>query len=99
MSVGADAGRDVGWTPGIGWVVSVAAAVARRPRLWATALRQLIVLAEPGWWRRKPWLPLPDAGYMHFRMVTAYGTDRSPEPGDVVEYLDWCRRWPAATGP
>jgi hypothetical protein len=27
-------------------------------------------------------------------MVTQYGeTDRPPHPGDVVDYLAWCRGW------
>ena len=50
--------------------------------------------AAPGWWRRPPFLPVPTAEYLHFRMVTQYGeTDRPPHPGDVVDYLAWCRGW------
>jgi hypothetical protein len=69
------------------------AAVARRPSLWGTALRQVAVLAEPGWWRRRPYLPLPAPEYLRFRLQTAYGGDgeRAPEPADVVTYLRWCR--------
>jgi hypothetical protein len=71
-------------------------AVLRHPGLWPTALRQVLVLAPRGWWRRRPFLPLPDAGYLRFRMVTAYGLeDRVPEPDDVVTYLRWCRGWRA----
>ena len=51
-------------------------AVAGHPGLWATGLRQVWVLAGPGWWRRPPFLPLPDAAYLRFRLETAYG-----EPG------------------
>jgi hypothetical protein len=68
--------------------------VARRPGLWASALRQAQVLAAPGWWRRKPFLPLPDGDYMRFRLQTAYGGRGDPgsiEPDDVVSYLEWCR--------
>jgi hypothetical protein len=68
------------------------AAVAVRPRLWPTALRQAGRLAAPGWWRRAPFLPLPEPDYLAFRMETQYGAaDRSPEPADLVAYLEWCR--------
>ena len=88
---------DVAATPGWRWVGPAALAVARRPSLWATAVRQVLVLAAPGWWRRRPWLPLPDAAYMRFRMVTQYGDqEHAPVPQDVVDYLRWCRSYRAA---
>jgi hypothetical protein len=77
------------------WWCSAVAALLVRPRLWATAVRQLGRLATPGWWRRPPFLPMPDAAYLRFRMVTAYGDPHhEPEPEDLVTYLDWCRGWP-----
>lgn len=70
-------------------------AVAARPALWATALGQVVRLARPGWWRRWPPLPVPDADYLQFRLQTQYGdASRQPEPGDVVAYLRWCREYP-----
>ena len=57
----------------------------------AVALRQLTRLARPGWWRRAPFLPVPDAGYLAFRWSTAYGAGASPRPSDVLAYLRWCR--------
>jgi hypothetical protein len=70
-----------------------AVAVAVRPRLWPTALRQAQRLAVPGWWRRWPPLPKPDARYLRFRLQTAYGDPhRPPDPADVVAYLEWCRK-------
>jgi hypothetical protein len=75
-------------------VIGVVLAVARRPSLWPTALRQARRMAAPGWWRRRPFLPVPTAGYLHFRTVTQYGSDDvTPAPGDVVAYLEWCRAW------
>ena len=69
-----------------------AAAVASRPGLWATTAAQAIRLAPTGWWRRRPWLPLPDPAYLRFRLQTQYGDpEREPEPADVVAYLEWCR--------
>lgn len=77
---------------------AIAAAVARRPTLWPTALHQAWVLAPTGWWRRKPFLPLPDPAYLRFRLVTQYGdAAHPPTPGDVVTYLRWCRTYRAAT--
>ena len=67
-------------------------AVVVRPHLWATALRQAGRLAAPGWWRRAPFLPLPDPDYLAFRMETQYGSaGHEPAPGDLVAYLEWCR--------
>ncbi|MEX0767597.1 MAG: hypothetical protein WD029_03905 [Microthrixaceae bacterium] len=74
-------------------------AVLGHPGLWGTAIRQMFRLAPAGWWKRAPFLPVPDSAYLHFRMVTAYGGDGSTqaEPEDLITYLRWCRAWPAAT--
>ncbi len=80
------------------WVLRAALAVARRPSLWAVAVAQVGRLASPGWWRRRPYLPLPDEEYLRFRVQTAYGDpERGPPPGDVISYLRWCRAWPRAS--
>jgi hypothetical protein len=74
-------------------------AVLVRPVLWSVAVRQLFVLAPRGWWRRSPFLPVPDRAYLRFRLQTAYGDPaRAPEPADLVTYLHWCRAWPKITG-
>jgi len=75
------------------WALRAAVAVGRHPSLWVTGLRQALVLAAPGWWHRRPFLPLPTAEYLSFRLQTAYGGagDRPPDPGDLVTYLHWCR--------
>jgi hypothetical protein len=71
----------------------VVKAVAVRPGLWRTALVVVARFAAPGWWRRRPYLPLPADDLWRFRMVTAYGDpDRRPPPSDVLDYLEWCRR-------
>ena len=55
------------------------------------------LLAAPGWWRHRPWLPVPDPGYLEFRLITQYGdAGHPPEPADVVAYLHWCRAYRAA---
>jgi hypothetical protein len=72
----------------------VAATVARRPDLWATAAVQVKRLARPQWWRRWPPLPVPDPDWLSFRLRTAYGDPRHvPEPEDVTAWLQWCREW------
>jgi hypothetical protein len=74
-----------------GWWAQAALAVLRRPSLWLVALSQALRLASPGWWRRAPFLPVPDPDYLKFRLETQYGSGHEPEPEDVVTYLHWCR--------
>jgi hypothetical protein len=71
-------------------------AVLPHPALWLTGLRQVRRLARPGWWRRRPFLPLPSPEYLRFRMETAYGGagDQVPTAEDLVTYLRWCRDFP-----
>ncbi len=74
-------------------------AVLRRPDLWVTGVRQAMVMAPDGWWRRAPFLPLPDPAYLRFRLVTANGGDGSAASAgdvgrDLVTYLEWCRTRP-----
>ncbi len=83
-----------------------AALVAVRPPLWPTAARQAVRLARPRWWRRPPFLPVPDRDYLRFRFETQYGTRQDgpgqdgvrwatrPDPRDLVTYLEWCREMP-----
>jgi hypothetical protein len=57
-------------------------------------------MAPDGWWRRPPFLPVPDASYLRFRMVTMYGDpNHGFEPDDLVAYLEWCRDFPAVPDP
>jgi hypothetical protein len=71
------------------------AAVLAHPSLWLTGLRQARRLARPGWWRHRPFLPLPAPDYLRFRMETAYGGtgDQRPAPADLLTYLRWCREF------
>ena len=70
--------------------IAVFLAIVVRPRLWWVALRQLVRVARPRWWNRPPFLPLPDAEYLRFRLITAYGEVIAPKPADLVAYLEWC---------
>ena len=75
------------------WALAAVGAVLRHPSLWRTGLRQVRLLAQPGWWRRRPFLPVPDPAYLRFRLETAYGGrgDQVPAPDDLVAYLRWVR--------
>ncbi|MDE0134976.1 MAG: hypothetical protein OXM54_09080 [Acidimicrobiaceae bacterium] len=74
------------------------AAVAMRPRLWLTAGRAMRRLVPSRWWMRPPFLPVPHRDYVRFRLLTAAGPDSSAaaEPADLIQWLEWCRHWPAA---
>lgn len=79
-----------------GLPVGIAArAVLRRPDLWTTAVRAGLSLAPRGWWRRRPFLPVPSEGWTHFRLVTAYGGDGTEfDADDLVTWLEWRKTWP-----
>jgi hypothetical protein len=52
-------------------------------------------LVPGGWWRHRPFLPVPPAEYVRFRMLTQYGdNEHDPDAADVVNYLSWCRSLP-----
>jgi hypothetical protein len=78
------------------WWTIAAGRVIVRPGLWPTAVGQVLRLARPAWWRRAPWLPLPDGGYVRYRLRTAYGSAglAAADPGDLAAYLRWCRAMP-----
>jgi hypothetical protein len=70
--------------------LGAARAVAARPRLWPAAFRQGRALVPPGWWRRAPFLPVPDRHWIGFRMTTAYGDPAARlVADDVVAWLAW----------
>ncbi len=76
------------------WLLGNGVALARRPDLWRTALRVARVHAPSRWWAKKPFLPVPDEGWMDFRFETAFAdVDGRPEPHQLIEYLEWCRSW------
>ena len=76
-------------------LIPIVAAVVVRPGLWRVGLRAVRNMAPRGWWRRRPFLPVPAHDYMAFRIQTQYGGDGTnpPRPSDVLEYLRWLRRW------
>ncbi len=80
-------------------LLRAARAVAGRPDLWPTALRAAADLRRTGWWRRPPFLPVPDPAWLRFRLVTAYGGEgtldaTTPlEAEELLTWLEWRRDW------
>ena len=80
-------------------IAALLAKLVRRPRLWPVAARQFRGLAAAGWWRRRPFLPLPPADYARFRFQTMYGgpgavpaDDPVAAADDVLRWLEWAGR-------
>ena len=56
-------------------------AVAARPRLWPTAVAQMVRFAPDRWWRRPPFVPLPGPDLVRFRSEAMYGDPaQAPSP-------------------
>ncbi len=73
---------------GIVWRV-----LLRRPGLAAEAARLAAAAAPRGWFRRPPFLPIPDPEYLRWRMAAAYGRpDRKPTVREMEDFLVWRRR-------
>ena len=62
----------------------------RSPRLAADLIRIAWRFRSRSWYRRFPFLPVPDSTYLRWRMYTAYG-DYSAVPSvtDVERYAHW----------
>ena len=62
----------------------------RRPRLAADLVRIAWRFRSRSWYRRFPFLPLPDSTYLRWRMYTAYGDyTAAPSVTDVERYARW----------
>lgn len=63
------------------------------PAVAAALLRVAWRFRSTGWYRRPPFLPIPDRDYVRWRMDTAYGSpDAVPPVDDVVRYAEWVSR-------
>ena len=75
------------------WPEGLARFLVRHPACGVTLLRAGWLLRRDAWWRTAPFLPLPDAKYWHFRMVTANGEGSTdPTPEAMVEAAEWSLR-------
>jgi hypothetical protein len=77
------------------WSALVLALVARAvisPRLAVDLVCMAWAFRRRRWWRRAPFLPVPDRDYLRWRMFTAYGNeDAVPPTEDVVRFARWRR--------
>lgn len=81
--------------PWLGLALRLAARAAVRPSLAADLIRVAWRFRAEGWWRRPPFLPLPDRLYLEWRMLTAYGDHHAVPPiEDVIRYARWTRNMP-----
>jgi hypothetical protein len=73
-------------------VLRLAARALLRPRLAVDLLRTAWAFRRRGWYRRAPFLPLPDPVYLRWRMYTAYADEHAVPPvEDVVRFARWRR--------
>ena len=62
------------------------------PRVALDLVSLAWAMRSRGWYRRPPFLPLPPAEYLRWRMHTAYGDERAlPPVRDVLRYARWRR--------
>jgi hypothetical protein len=77
------------WTPGLGRYM------IRHPADGWTLVRAGWRLRRDRWLRQGPYLPLPDAAYWHFRVMTVNGASGvTPDPTSLVDAATWALRQP-----
>ncbi|MFL5576326.1 MAG: hypothetical protein ACJ79S_10205 [Gemmatimonadaceae bacterium] len=80
----------------MGWFrlsLTLARRAAVRPALAADLLRVAWRFRARRWYRHFPFLPLPSAEYVRWRMYTAYGESGAvPPAADVERYARWAGR-------
>lgn len=65
----------------------------RRPSLAMDLVRVAWRFRNRRWYRRFPFVPLPDREYVRWRMDTAYGSpDAIPPAEDIERYVRWSVR-------
>ena len=65
----------------------------RRPRTVPYLFQAAWAFRSRHWLRKPPFLPLPPASYMRWRMDTAYGeTNAAPSDDELERYLVWTAR-------
>lgn len=68
----------------------MAGLAVRRPRLIPHLLGASWAFRARDWYRRPPFLPMPSASYLRWRMETAYG---DPDAVPTLEELERFLRW------
>ncbi len=70
----------------------LAARAVLRPRLALDLVRTAWAFRRREWYRRAPFLPIPDRAYLRWRMYTAYADEAAVPPAeDVVRFARWRR--------
>lgn len=65
----------------------------RRPLLAVRLLGAAWAFRRRRWWRRPPFLPVPPAGYLAWRLHTVYGDPQAlPTPAELARYLRWAAK-------
>ncbi len=65
---------------------------AVRPRVAWDLLTLVWAFRRRRWYKRPPFLPLPPAEYLAWRLYTAYGDERAVPPAqDVLRFARWRR--------
>lgn len=65
------------------------------PALAVDLLRVAWRFRHRHWFRRFPFLPLPAASYVRWRLYTAYGDEQAiPPADDVIAFARWVGRQP-----
>jgi hypothetical protein len=63
------------------------------PRVALDLLALAWSMRRRGWYRVRPFLPLPPPEYVRWRMYTAYGDELAVPPvADVLRFARWRRR-------
>lgn len=74
------------------WVPRLGRYLLRHPREIPGVVRAAWRLRREGWWRHRPWLPLPSEAYWEFRMTTVNGDDGRLDPEAIAAVAKWSNR-------
>lgn len=71
-------------------LLRLAGLTARQPGLIPALLRAAWRFRARQWYRRPPFLPLPPASYLSWRLITAFGDEGAVPPAAALRrYLRW----------
>lgn len=76
----------------LGLMAHLSARALVSPRLAVDLLRTAWAFRRRDWWRKLPFLPVPDRTYLKWRMYTAYADENAVPPAeDVIRFARWRR--------